>query len=285
MSKPVPTSKNSGTVSGFDTPRMHSSIDREAISAAPLSAPTASELHHFESADRVLERLRRRVGQLYGTTDYDQTLSRVGLILITLEACIARLNLNHQAIHHSSSLMAIIHEIDKCCVMIEHETKIKKDEQASLWFPLIKLLEHDNKRDAKPHGQLVDLLVILQKQNDKLTAEGKERFDQLTDQLNAIRDIQLSENRKLFASLSALHATIERCVDRLSRVEYGLMEARSIETSSAIADWPQSMQSVTLSCSEGEEPPALTIDPRRALAAARGGAKNPGVSTDQKKIQ
>lgn len=86
--------------------------------------------------------------------------------------------------------------------------------------------------------------------------------------MTTLRDLQLSENRKLFASLGALHATIERCVDRLSRVEYGLMEARSIETSSAIADWPQSMQSVSLAIGTGDEPPPLSIDPRRALAIA-----------------
>lgn len=132
MSEPVPTPKNSGTILGFDTTRMHSSIDLEAISAASLSAWKTRELSHFESADRVLGQLRRRIGQLCGTSNYDQTLSRVGLVLISLEACVARLNLGHQAINQSPSLMAIIYEIDKCCVRIENGTKIKNCEKESV---------------------------------------------------------------------------------------------------------------------------------------------------------
>lgn len=283
MSEPAPTPKNSGTISGFDTTRMHSSIDLEAVSTASLSASKTRELDYFESADRVLEQLRRRIGQLYGTSNYDQTLSRVGLVLITLEACIARLNLGHQAINQSPSLMAIIREIDKCCVRIENETKIKNSEKESDWSPLIKLIENDHLSHKKSREPNEDLIHILQQQIAKLTVEEKERHEGLADQLTALRDLQLSENRKFFASLGALHATIERCVDRLSRVEYGLMEARSIETSSAIADWPQSMQSVNLAGGEGDEPPPLSIDPRRALAAARGAGKS--VDVDQKKIQ
>lgn len=283
MSKAVPILNNSEADSGSDTSRMHSSIDFEALSAKPLSDSTRTEDHHFESTDRVLEHLRRRIGQLYGTTDYDQTLSRLGLVLITLEACIARLNLGHQSINQSPSLMAIIREIEKCCVMIEHESKIKNIKKESVWSPLIKLLENDNEGSAKSRGSIEYRLDSLQRQIAKSTIEGKQRFENLADQLTALREIQLSENRKLFASLGALHATIERCVDRLSRVEYGLMEARSIETSSAIADLPQSMQSVSLNSDEGDEPPPLSIDPRRALAAARGAGKSNGA--DQKKVQ
>jgi len=207
----------------------------------------------------------------------------VGLVLITLEACIVRLNLGHQAINQSPSLMAIIREIDKCCVVIENETKIKNSEKESDWSPLIKLLENDNSSHAKSREPIEHLIDILLQQIAKLTVEKKERHQGLTDQVTTLRDLQLSENRKLFASLGALHATIERCIDRLSRVEYGLMEARSIETSSAIANWPQSMQSVSLAIGTGDKPPPLSIDPRRALAIARGAGKNAGV--DPTKIQ
>jgi|GEM_PF-765219 len=62
MSEPVSTPKSSGTISGFNTTRMHSSIDLEAVSAASLSASKTREIDHFESAYRVLEHLRRRIG-------------------------------------------------------------------------------------------------------------------------------------------------------------------------------------------------------------------------------
>ena len=97
---------------------MHSSIDLEALSGELFTVPNRNGINQIESANQILERLRRRVGQLYGTTDRDHTLSQIGLILITLEACIARLGQGDHAISQWPSLSAIIDEIDKCLSLI-----------------------------------------------------------------------------------------------------------------------------------------------------------------------
>lgn len=284
MSKPGSPLNGSTTISSLDTTPMHSSIDHKALSAESLSVPKEQRIDDFESVNQIFEQLRRRIGRLYGTTDYDHKLSRLGLILITLESCVARLNQGEQALKHTPSFVAIILEIDKCCQMIERESKNKNEDLKSIWAPLIRLLEKNEGIKTKPHGDLEQRLSSLE-QRGKDALVGEQTLSHLIDQVVMLRDLQLSDHRKLFASLSALHATIERCVDRLSRVEYGLMEARSIETSSAIADWPQSMQSVNLSHSEDSEPPPITIDPRRALAAARGATRSPLDTAERKKIQ
>ena len=155
----------------------------------------------------------------------------------------------------------------------------------SIWSPLVRLLENQESSQKNLRVHIDHHLASLEQRIDKNQFVGNEQLARLTDQLATLRESQLSENRKFVASLGALHATIERCVDRLSRVEYGLMEARSIETSSAIAEWPHSMQSVNLSGSEDEESTARSINPRNALAAARGAFRSTAGDTDQKNVQ
>jgi hypothetical protein len=257
----------------LDTPPLHSSVDLEAIVAEQTRLQDKVGMDMSESADRVLERLRRRIGQLYGTTGYDHTLSRLGLALITLEACVSRLNQSERAISESPSLIAIIHEIEKSCTTIERNAGLKKrDETAAQWSALTKLIEAKSEKDTTRLSHIDDHLSQMRKAIDSGASIEQEQFKKISEQLVALREFNHSENRKLVASLTAIHATIERCVDRLSRVEYSLMEARSIETSSAIADWPQGMQSVNLSPSEADEEAGHVIDPRRALAAARAAA-------------
>ncbi|MEI6572171.1 MAG: hypothetical protein WCO61_01350 [Alphaproteobacteria bacterium] len=261
---------------------MHSSIDLEAIVAEQTRLQDKVEMDMSESADRVLERLRRRIGQLYGTTGYDHTLSRLGLALITLEACVSRLNQSERAISESPSLIAIIYEIEKSCTTIERNAGLKKrDETVAQWSALTKLIEAKSEKDAKHLSHIDDHLSQMRKAIDRGVSVEKEQFEKISEQLVALRETNHSENRKLVASLAAIHATIERCIDRLSRVEYSLMEARSIETSSAIAEWPQGMQSVNLSLSDVGEEMAHTIDPRRALAAARAAAARAFSRTEQ----
>lgn len=265
-----------------DVPPMHSSLDLEAIVAEQTRLQNKAEIDMSESADQVLERLRRRIGQLYGTTDYDHTLSRLGLALLTLETCLSRLNQNERAIGELPSLIAIIHEIDKSCITIERNAGLKKrDESAAQWSALTKLIEAKSKKDATQLSHIDEHLSQLQNTIDSGLSVEKEHFKKISDQLVALREFHISENRKLVASLGAVHVTIERCVDRLSRLEYSLMEARSIETSSAIADWPQGMQSVNLSLSEAVEESTQSIDPRRALAAARAAAARAFSRADQ----
>ena len=282
MSSPLPPPIEGSSRAQRDTPPLHSSVDLEAIIAEQTRLQDRVEIDITESADRVLERLRRRIGQLYGTTGYDHTLSRLGLALLTLEACISRLNQNERAIGESPSLIAIIHEIEKCCTTIERNAGPKKrDDTATQWSALRKLIEAKSEKDASQLSHIDDHLSQLRKRIDNGTSADKEQFEKISDQLVALREFNHSENRKLVASLAAIHATIERCVDRLSRVEYSLMEARSIETSTAIAEWPQGMQSVNLSVSDTDVEMPQIIDPKRALAAARAAAARAFSRTEQ----
>ena len=260
---------------------MHSSVDLEAIVAEQTRLQDKAEIDTSESANQVLERLRRRIGQLYGATGYDHTLSRLGLALLTLEACVSRLNQNERAIGESPSLVAIIHEIEKSCTTIERNAGLKKRDDASAqWLALTRFIEAKSENDTSRLTHIEEHLSQLRKTIENGTSVKKEQFEKISEQLVALREFNHSENRKLVASLTAIHATIERCVDRLSRVEYSLMEARSIETSSAIAEWPQAMQSINLSLTEpGAEFPQ-DIDPRRALAAARAAAARASSRTD-----
>jgi len=265
-----------------DTPPLHSSVDLEAIVAEQTRLQDMIEIDMSESADSVLERLRRRIGQLYGATGYDRTLSRLSLALLTLEACVSRLNQSERTIGGSPSLVAIIHEIEKSCTTIERNAGLRKrDDTAAQWSALKKLIKAKSEKDESRLSHIDDHLSQLRKTIDNGTSVEKKQFDKISEQLVALREFNHSENRKLVASLAAIHATIERCVDRLSRVEYSLMEARSIETSSAIAEWPLGMQSVNLSLSEVGEETTHTIDPRRALAAARAAAARAFSRTEQ----
>lgn len=282
MSSPLPPNAEQASRAGFDPPQMHSFIDLEAIEADNIRLKDKAEIDISESADRVLERLRRRIGQLYGTAGYDHTLSRLGLALLTLEACISRLNQNERAIGESPSLVAIICEIEKSCVTIERNAGLKKrNDTTAQCSTLTKLIEAKNEKDSSQLTHIDQHIDELRKVIERGTSLEKEQFEKLFEQLVALRELHLSDNRKLFASLGAIHATIEKCVDRLSRVEYSLMEARSIETSSAIADWPQGMHSVNLSLAEADGEASQNIDPRRALAAARAAAARASSRTEK----
>ena len=285
MSFPTPSDTERASDAPVDKPLVHGSVDLEAIVAEQKRLQNKPEIDMSESADRVLERLRRRIGQLYGTSDYDHTLSRLGLALLTLEACISRLNHNERAIGESPSLIAIVQEIEKSCTAIEHNAGHKKREESDApWLALSALIQGKSEKDTAQLALIDRHLSDLRKTIDQGALIDKEQFEKLLDQLTSLRELQLSENRKLFASLGAIHATIERCVDRLSRVEYSLMEARSIETSAAIAEWPQGMQPINLSLTEpGAEFPQ-DIDPRRALAAARAAAARASSRTDSGRI-
>lgn len=273
MSSPLPPNAEQASGAHFDPSLMHSSVDLEAIVAEQSRPQDKAEIDLSESADRVLERLRRRIGQLYGTTGYDHTLSRLGLALLTLEARISRLNQNERAIGESPSLIAIICEIEKSCITIERNAGLKKrDDTTAQWSALTKLIEVKNEKDSSQLAHIDQHIAELRNAIERGTSIEQDQFEKLFEQLVALRELHLSDNRKLFASLGAIHATIEKCVDRLSRVEYSLMEARSIETSSAIAEWPQGMQSVNLSLTEADDETPKNIDPRRALAAARAAA-------------
>ena len=251
------------------------SIDFEAILQEQVSLQNQEHDTYSETTEQALARLRNRIAELHRRTNNDRTLARLGLAILTLESCVAKLEIKEQRVIDSPSILAIVEQVERSCQTIEERLN-KTQSERSVEPAQIAYLISEIRMIAEQNTAMREVI-------DRLLTEWIPRFDadrtetrgnteKLATLLSALRDAQIGEGRRIFASLGAMHATLERLVERLSRVEHGLAEARSIETSVAIADWPDAVRATSRHALTDLDEPRRSIDPRAALAAARAAA-------------
>ena len=175
----------------------------------------------------------------------------------------------------SPSILAIVEQVERSCQTIEDRIEktqsvnsIDAGQMASLMAEIHAITEQNNAM----RDMMDQLLTAWIPRFDSDRTETRNTTEKLATLLAALRDAQVVEGRRIFASLGAMHATLERLVERLSRVEHGMAEARSIETSVAIADWPDAVRATSRHALTDLDEPRRSIDPRAALAAARAAA-------------
>ena len=245
------------------------SIDFEAILQEQVSLQNQEPEAPSETTEQALLRLRNRIADLHRRTNNDRALARLGLAILTLESCMAKLEIKDQRVIDSPSILAIVEQVERSCQTIE-DRLVKAEREQGIAPAQIASLISEIRMMAEQNTAMKDVMDQFQsawiKRHDMDRGETRATNEKLATLLSTLRDAQIVEGRRIFASLGAVHATLERLVDRLSRVEHGMAEARSIETSVAIANWPDAVRASSRHALTELDEPRRSIDPRAALA-------------------
>ena len=259
------------------------SIDFEAILQEQVSLQNQEPEAPSETTEQALLRLRNRIADLHRRTNNDRALARLGLAILTLESCMAKLEIKDQRVIDSPSILAIVEQVERSCQTIE-DRLVKAEREQGIAPAQIASLISEIRMMAEQNTAMKDVMDQFQsawiKRHDMDRGETRATNEKLATLLSTLRDAQIVEGRRIFASLGAVHATLERLVDRLSRVEHGMAEARSIETSVAIANWPDAVRASSRHALTELDEPRRSIDPRAALAAARAAAARAFAATE-----
>ncbi len=243
-----------------------------------MSASFADVVEPVVQTQNVIANLRAKLANLNQHTADEQRLFRLSFSIMTLETCLEERGLTEIRLSNAPGIQALIGRIENEIETLRDQSiasspilngdlpSVIKQEIIGLMTPSIDAGEGSK---ALPHQvshlsrQLDDLRETLT-QPDTATALQK-GFEGLQKSLSA-------DGRRNFASLAALHASIERLSERIERFESRLTRDKEPVSGAATAN-------VTTALAAREKG---YIDPRPMLAAARAAAARASMDIEPK---